>query len=173
MKTLSSSNRAFTVGYDTGAPDDQLLAEDIGAELQADGLNTKVVGYQTSEIYGWPGNVPSSQGPGSPNMLIDYFWPDTYNTYTWTHINFDPSGGLQYMNCDSVPNETNLDAQALETGSKATYNKVIEGAVSSGCWLNIVDKEDAMVAQPWLKGVAQAHVVAYPEMLFLAALHPG
>ncbi len=173
VKKLPASDRTFTVGYDTAAPDDQLLAEDIGAELQADGLNTKVVGYQTSAIYGWVGNVASSQGQGSPNMLIDYFWPDSYNTYMWTHINFDASGGLQYVNCDSVPNEANLDAQALETGSHATYNKVIENAVSSGCWLNIVDKEDAMVAQPWLKGVSQAHIVTDPEMLSLAELHPG
>ena len=173
VKTLSASDRTFTVGYDTAAPDDQLVAEDIGAELQADGLNTKVVGYQTSAIYSWPGNVTASQGAGTPNMLIDYFWPDTYNTYTWTHINFDPSGGLQYANCDSVPNEASLNSQALETGSRSTYNKAIENAVGSGCWLNIVDKQDAMVAQPWLKGVAQAHSVAYPEMLFLADLHPG
>jgi peptide/nickel transport system substrate-binding protein len=173
VKTLPSSDKTFTVGYDTAAPDDQLLAEDIGAELQADGLTTKVVGYQTSEIYSWVGAVSSSQGAGSPNMLIDYFWPDSYNTYMWTHINFDPSGGLQYVNCDSVPNEANLDAQALATGSLSTYNKVIENAVSSGCWLNIVDKEDAMVAQPWLKGIPQAHLVADPEMLYLADLHPG
>jgi len=173
VKTLPASERNFTVGYDTGAPDDQLFAEDIGAELQADGLNTKVVGYQTSEIYGWVGDVSAMQGPGTPNMLIDYFWPDTYNVYTWTHIDFDPSGGLQYLNCDSVPNETNLDNEALETGSLQTYNEVIENAVHSGCWLNIADKDDAMVAQPWLKGIPEAHVVAYPEMLFLANLYPG
>jgi peptide/nickel transport system substrate-binding protein len=173
VKRLPASERSFTVGYDTGAPDDQLLAEDIGAELQADGLTTKVVGYQTSEIFGWVGNVAASQGPGSPNMLIDYFWPDTYNTYTWTHISFDPSGGLQYVNCDSVPDETNLNTQALQTGSLSTYNKVIENSVKSGCWLNIVDKDDAMVAQPWLKGIPQAHVVTDPEMLHLAKLHPG
>ncbi len=173
VKKLPASERTFTIGYDTGASDDQLFAEDIGAELQAEGLSTKVVGYQTSEIYGWVGDVSSSQGPGSPNILIDYFWPDTYNTYTWTHISFDPSGGLQYMNCDNVPNESNLDNEALQTGSLHTFNTVIENAVKSGCWLNVADKEDAMVAQPWLKGVPEAHVVAYPEMLFLAALHPG
>ncbi len=109
-----ASEKSFTVGYDTGAPDDQLLAEDIGAELQADGLSTKVVGYQTSEIYGWIGATSSTQGPSTPNVLIDYFWPDSYNTYTWTHISFDATGGLQYMNCDSVPNEAALDSQAVD-----------------------------------------------------------
>ncbi len=173
VKTLSAADKSFTVGYDTGAPDDQLLAEDIGAELQADGLSTKVVGYQTSDIYGWIGATSSTQGPSTPNLLMDYFWPDSYNTYMWTHISFDATGGLQYMNCDSVPNEATLDSQAVTTGSLTQYNTVIENAVNTGCWLNIANKEDAMVAQTWLKGVPKAHIVADPEMLYLAVLHPG
>ena len=152
VKTLPASDKSFTVGYDTGAPDDQLLAEDIGAELQADGLSTKVVGYQTSDIYGWIGATSSTQGPSTPNVLIDYFWPDSYNTYMWTHISFDATGGLQYMNCDSVPNEAALDSQAVATGSLTQYDKVIENAVHTGCWLNIADKEDAMVAQTVAQG---------------------
>jgi peptide/nickel transport system substrate-binding protein len=172
VKKLPSSKRAFTVGYDTGAPDDQLLAEDIGAELQADGLSTKVVGYQTSEIYASVGSVTTAAQASQPNMLIDYFWPDTYNPYTWTHINFDPSGGLEYMSCN-VPGEAALDNQAVQTGSNSAYNKVVANAVGSGCWYNIADKDDTMVAQPWLKGIPQAHIVADPEMLELAGLHPG
>jgi peptide/nickel transport system substrate-binding protein len=171
-KTLPSSEKSFTVGYDTGAPDDQLLAEDIGAELQADGLNTKVVGYQTSEIYASVGSATTAAQASQPNMLIDYFWPDTYNPYTWTHINFDPSGGLEYLSCN-VPGEADLDNTAVQTGSNADFNKVVENAVGSGCWYNIADKDDTMVAQPWLKGIPQGHIVADPEMLELAALHPG
>jgi len=172
VKSLPSSEKTFTVGYDTGAPDDQLLAEDIGAELQADGLSTKVVGYQTSEIYASVGSATTAAQSSQPNMLIDYFWPDTYNPYTWTHINFDPSGGLEYLSCN-VPGEADLDNKAVATGSNADYNKVVENAVNSGCWFNIADKDDTMVAQPWLKGIPQGHIVADPEMLELAALHPG
>lgn len=172
VKSLPSSQRTFTVGYDTGAPDDQLLAEDIGAELQADGLSTKVVGYQTSEIYAAVGSASTAASASQPNMLIDYFWPDTYNTYTWTHISFDPTGGLEYMSCN-VPGEAALDTEAVTTGSNATYNEVVEHAVNSGCWFNIADKDDTMVAQPWLKGIPQVHIVADPEMLHLDGLHPG
>jgi len=172
VKSLPSSEKSFTVGYDTGAPDDQLLAEDIGAELQADGLSTKVVGYQTSEIYASVGSATTAAEASQPNMLIDYFWPDTYNPYTWTHINFDPSGGLEYMSCN-VSGEAALDNEAVATGSNADYNTVVENAVNSGCWFNIADKDDTMVAQPWLKGIPQGHIVADPEMLELAALHPG
>jgi peptide/nickel transport system substrate-binding protein len=172
VKSLPSSERTFTLGYDTGAPDDQLLAEDIGAELQADGLSTKVVGYQTSEIYASVGSASTAAEANQPNMLIEYLWPDTYNTYTWTHISFDPSGGLQYLSCN-VPGETALDSEAVQTGSNADYNEVVENAVNSGCWYNIADKDDTMVAQPWLKGIPESHIVADPEMLNLATLHPG
>ncbi|HWE65636.1 MAG TPA: ABC transporter substrate-binding protein [Acidimicrobiales bacterium] len=172
VPTLSSSDKNFVVGYDTSAPDDQLLAEDIGAELHALGLSTKVVGYQTSEIYGAIGSPSTAAGASQPNVLIDYFWPDTYNPYTWTHISFDTTGGLQYMSC-TVPGIDAIDSQAVATGSNATYNQVVQKAVSSGCWLNIADKLDAMVAQPWLKGIPQAHIVADPQTLNLNLLHPG
>jgi peptide/nickel transport system substrate-binding protein len=172
VETLPSSDRSFIVGYDTGAPDDQLLAEDIGIELDALGLNTKVVGYETSQIFADVGSVSSAQSSSQPNVLIDYFWPDTYNVYTWTHISFDPSGGLEYLSCD-VPGESALDSEAVETGSDVVYNEVVEKAMASGCWLNLADKDDTMVAQPWLRGVPQSHNVAEPEMLELAGLYPG
>ncbi len=172
VETLPSSDRSFIVGYDTGAPDDQLLAEDIGIELDALGLNTKVVGYETSQIFADVGSVSSAQSSSQPNVLIDYFWPDTYNVYTWTHISFDPSGGLEYLSCN-VPGESALDSEAVETGSDVVYNEVVEKAMASGCWLNLADKDDTMVAQPWLRGVPQTHNVAEPEMLELAGLYPG
>jgi hypothetical protein len=37
----------------------------------------------------------------------------------------------------------------------------------------MADKNDAMVFQPWVQGVVQAHVVAAPEMLLLSKLYPG
>ncbi len=45
--------------------------------------------------------------------------------------------------------------------------------MSSGCWLNVSEKDDAMVAQSWLKGIPQSHIVADPEMLNLSTLYPG
>jgi peptide/nickel transport system substrate-binding protein len=168
---LPSSQRTVTIGYDTGLPDDQLLAEQIGAELQAEGLTAKVVGYQTSQIYGWVGSVQASKTQ-SPNILVNYFTPDADNPYTWTHIEYDPTGGLNFLNC-AVPGVAGLNAQAVATGSNTTYNKAIQTASASGCWLNIANVDDAMVAQPWLKGIPQAHVFAAPETLNLAALYPG
>ena len=168
---LPSSERNITLAYDTGAPDDQLIAEQIGAELRADGITAKVVGEQTSSIYGAVGSVSTAKSAAAPNVLVDYFWPDADNPYTWAHINYDPSGGLEYEACN-VPGMAGLDSQAVATGNLALYDQVASLVEQSGCWLNVADKTDTMVFQPWLQGVAAAHVVAAPEALLLARLYP-
>jgi peptide/nickel transport system substrate-binding protein len=168
---LPSAERSITIGYDTGAPDDELIAEQIGAELLSEGITAKVVGYQTSSIFGWVGSVKSAKTQ-APNVLVDYFWPDADNPYTWTHISYDPSGGLQYLACQ-IPQLTALDAKAVETGSDALYNEVSDEAEASGCYLALADKDDAMVFKPWMRGVAAAHVVASPETLLVAKLYPS
>jgi peptide/nickel transport system substrate-binding protein len=168
---LPSGERDITLAYDTGAPDDQLIAEEIGAEMQGDGITAKVVGEETSSIYGAVGSVSTAKSAAAPNALVDYFWPDADNPYTWAHINYDPSGGLEYEACN-VPGIANLDSEAAATGNLALYNQVTNLVQSSGCWLNMADKNDAMVFQPWVQGVAAAHVVAAPEMLLLSKLYP-
>jgi peptide/nickel transport system substrate-binding protein len=171
VKGLPSGEKTLTVGYDSGAPDDELVAEQIAAELQALGLTTKVVAYQTSEIYGWVGNAQDA-ATQAPNLLVYYVWPDAYNAYTWNHITYDSTGGLQYLTCN-VPGIDATDTQAVTTGSDATYNTAIQMAVKEGCWLNVANRNDAMVFQPWMRGVVQAHVVAMPWALLLNQLHPG
>jgi peptide/nickel transport system substrate-binding protein len=168
---LPSSKKSITVGYDSGAPDDQLVAEQIAAELGALGLTTKVVGYQTSEIYGWIGSAQSATTQ-APAILVYYVWPDAYNAYTWNHITYDSTGGLQYLTC-IVPGIDSVDSQAVAKGSYPLYNKAIGLAVQQGCWYDIADRNDAMVVQPWLKGVPQAHVVTMPWALLLNQLYPG
>ena len=171
VKKLPSSQKQLTVGYDSGAPDDQLVAEQIAAELQALGLTTKVVGYQTSEIYGWVGSAQSAAAQG-PNILVYYVWPDAYNAYMWNHITYDSTGGLQYLSC-SVPGIDPVDTQAVTTGSNTIYDTAVQMAVNQGCWINVANRTDAMVFQPWMKGVNQAHVVAMPWALLLNQLYPG
>jgi peptide/nickel transport system substrate-binding protein len=171
VKKLPSGQKQLTVGYDSGAPDDQLVAEQIGAELQALGLTTKVVAYQTSAIYGWVGSAQSA-ATQAPDVLVYYVWPDAYNTYTWSHITYDSTGGLQYLSC-TVPGIDATDTQAVTTGSNATYNTAVQMAVKEGCWLNVANRNDAMVFQTWMKGVTQAHVVAMPWALLLNQLYPG
>jgi peptide/nickel transport system substrate-binding protein len=170
VKTLPSSERAFTIGYDSSSPDNQLVANLLSAELTPLGLNVAVQSYPTAQIYGWAPPAPSAKG--APDVVLDSGWPDAAPPYMWAHISFDPNGGLNYLHCSS-PQITRLLGQGLATGSAQTFSQIGVLSAATGCWDNLVNQDDFMVAQPWLKGVAAAHVVTYPNSLNLFALSVG
>lgn len=63
--------------------------------------------------------------------------------------------------------------RGLPTGSPEAFSRAGEEALKTGCWLNVADVDDFMVAQPWLKGVEESHVVTNPNSLRLAGLSVG
>jgi hypothetical protein len=54
-----------------------------------------------------------------------------------------------------------------------TQREVGSAAAASACWYNMANRDDIFVAHPWLKGLPQGHVVAYPYTVNLTALYPG
>jgi len=165
---LSADQKTVTVGYDSSNPDNQLISNLIQTQLAAAGLTAKVQAYPTSEIYGWVG----SDGQSAPEIMAYLGWPDAPSPYTWGHISWDADGGLNFFGC-SAPPVTEALTRGLPTGADADFSAAGLEAVKTGCWLNIADVNDFMVAQPWLKGVEQAHVVTNPNSLRLAALSVG
>lgn len=165
---LPADQKAITVGYDSSNPDNQLISNLIQTQLAAAGLTAKVQAYPTSEIYGWIG----TDGQAAPEVFTALAWPDAPSPYTWGHISWDPDGGLNYLGC-SAPPVTDALARGLPTGSDADFSAAGLEAVKTGCWLNVADVKDFMVAQPWLKGIEAAHVVTNPNSLRLAALSVG
>jgi peptide/nickel transport system substrate-binding protein len=165
---LPPDQKAVTIGYDSSNPDNQLITNLLQTQLAAAGLTAKVQAYPTSEIYGWIGN----DAPSAPEILAYLGWPDAPSPYTWGHISWDPDGGLNLFGC-SAPPVTAALAKGLPTGSDADFSTAGVEAVKTGCWLNVANVNDFMVAQPWLKGVEQAHVVTNPNTLRLAALSVG
>jgi len=165
---LSADQKTVTVGYDSSNPDNQLISNLIQTQLAAAGLTAKVQAYPTSEIYGWVG----SDGQSAPEIMAYLGWPDAPSPYTWGHISWDADGGLNFFGC-SAPPVTEALTRGLPTGADADFSAAGVEAVKTGCWLNIADVNDFIVAQPWLKGVEQAHVVTNPNSLRLAALSAG
>jgi peptide/nickel transport system substrate-binding protein len=165
---LAADQKTVTVGYDSSNPDNQLISNLIQTQLAAAGLTAKVQAYPTSEIYGWVG----SDGQSAPEIMAYLGWPDAPSPYTWGHISWDADGGLNFFGC-SAPPVTEALTRGLPTGADADFSAAGLEAVKTGCWLNIADVNDFMVAQPWLKGVEQAHVVTNPNSLRLAALSVG
>jgi peptide/nickel transport system substrate-binding protein len=167
VKTLPADQKTITIGYDSSQADNQLVANLVSAQLLSLGLTAKVQSYPTSQIFGWV-----SDAKGAPDVLLSTGWPDAAPPYTWAHISFDPDGGLNYLHC-SDQQITNMLPDGLHTGSAQTLSKIGELSSQTGCWDNLVDENDFMVAQPWLKGVAQSHVITVPMSLNLAGLSVG
>jgi peptide/nickel transport system substrate-binding protein len=136
--------------------------------LAAAGITAKVQSYPTSQIYGWIGTDEAA----APDILTLLAWPDAPSPYTWGHISFDPDGGLNYLGCSAPPITAAL-ASGLQTDDLNQYSDAAAAASATGCWMNVADVNDFVVAQPWLKGVDQAHVVTNPNALRLAALSVG
>ncbi len=166
-KSAAASDKTIVLGYDTSQPDDQQLANLVSAKLSGLGINAKVQGYPTSQVFGWIGDLK-----GAPDVYFGSFWPDAANAYTEAHIEFAPDGGLNYLHC-SDPAITAELPTVLKTGDNALYAKIGAQAVTTGCWTNIVYRKDFMVAQPWLKGVEAAHDIAAPFSLHIAYLSAG
>jgi peptide/nickel transport system substrate-binding protein len=165
---LPADQKALTVGYDSSNPDNQLVSNLIQTQLASAGLTAKVQSYPTSQIYGWIGGDETA----APEVLTLLAWPDAPSPYTWGHISWDPDGGLNYLGC-SAPPVTAALARGLATGDAQAFSQAGDAAGQTGCWMNIADVDDFMVTQPWLKGVAEAHVVTNPNTLRLAALSVG
>jgi peptide/nickel transport system substrate-binding protein len=164
---LPADQKSVTIGYDTSNPDNQLISNLVQTQLAAAGLTAKVQGYPTSEIYGWIGNASAA-----PEIYTGLVWPDAPSPYTWGHISWDADGGINYLSCSS-PRVTAALAAGLPNGVPQPYADAGTEAQATGCWLNVADIDDFVVAQPWLKGVEQAHAVSNPNSLRIAALSVG
>lgn len=165
---LPADQKTVTIGYDTSNPDNQLIGNLVQTQLAAAGITAKVQGYPTSEIYGWVGTDMQA----APEIFANTVWPDAPSPYTWGHISWDPDGGINYLGCSS-PKVTAALAQGLPTGALQDFSEAGAAAEETGCWLNIADIDDFVVAQPWLKGVEKAHALSNPNSLRVAALSAG
>jgi peptide/nickel transport system substrate-binding protein len=162
--SLPAGEKTITIGYDSGQPDNQIVSNLISTQLAPLGITAKVQSYPTSQVFGWIGDPK-----GAPDVLATLGWPDAPSPYTWGHISFDADGGLNYLHCSS-PDASAKYVKALASGTDADYSDAATSAFATGCWLNMVNVTDFMVAQPWLKGVESAHTVSNPNTLILAKL---
>lgn len=169
-QSLPTSEKTFTIGYDTGSPTDELISEILTADFDAAGLNAESIGYQTATVFNWP--PPGKVTANAPDLLIQYPWPDADDPFQWAHILWGDQGGVNLFQCD-IPDLDSQLSTALATDDVALFGKVGEEAAESGCWYNMANRSDVFVAHGWLKGLPQGHVVAYPYTVNLAALYPG
>jgi peptide/nickel transport system substrate-binding protein len=155
------SGTAMTVGYATGNPNAEQIAEIVAAQLQAIKIKATAQGYPTAQVFGWY-NDPTK----GPDAFIDgNNGPDGGNPYMWGHVFWDKTGGINYFLCD-VPAVDKMLNAAVTTGDNSLFVKAGELYSANGCYLNFSYNKDWVVAQKWLTGVPQAQNIGANELDF-------
>jgi peptide/nickel transport system substrate-binding protein len=168
---------AVSPGVRTTSDPDATNRKALLQAVDVDELAKQNVTHDPSALSDIAGGLPADQkavtmgydSSNPDNQLISKLIQTQFapSPYPWGHISWDPDGSLNYLGCSAPPISAAL-ARGLETGDVQAFSEA--AAADAGCWLNVADVDDFMVAQPWLKGVEQAHVVTNPNSLRPATL---
>jgi peptide/nickel transport system substrate-binding protein len=138
------STNKVEIGYDATDARNVILAELVGAALDADGMQATTVPVSLSVAFGWP----------SPDDSAPDGWSRTY---------YSKGGGSNLLNCYSNKAD-NLMNQGLAATSKQSVDKAYGEAgnviVKMGCDIDIADVNDDIVSRDGLSGFY--HVPSIP-----------
>jgi peptide/nickel transport system substrate-binding protein len=152
---------AVNIGVEQGSDDDTKISDLIAAQLQALGLKATVNTYTTSQVFG---TFPAKPATAPDIMVASSTWPDASSPYLYGHVFWDPTGGLNFLQCSDSTITSDL-AAGLKTGDRRDYTAAAKAEQQAMCTPIFAYARDFVVTQPWLSGVAQAHSIAAPYTL--------
>jgi peptide/nickel transport system substrate-binding protein len=159
-KTLPAGS-TLTIGYLSSVPNGQLMANIIAAQMQADGVNAKVLGVTTSTLFSWPQHPATAA-----DTYIDASdGPDGADPYMWGHVFWDKSGGIDLLQCDVPQVDAELN-KAVQSNDTALYVKAAQQYTANGCSLHVANLGDWVLASKWITGIPQAHNLGAFEVAF-------
>ena len=163
VASMPASDRSLTLQYVNDTPEQQTVALQIGAALNAAGLDVKVEAVTQPETFGYP----TAKLDTLPDMLIVDFTGGSTTSY----LNFprvflgNPAkspvmglyfGGLSYLQPTQTSQADLLMAQANRTVDQAEsddlYSQAAKMQAESGLWIPIVDRPQLTVSQAGLTG---------------------
>jgi peptide/nickel transport system substrate-binding protein len=158
-KTING--QSLTIGYLSSVPNGQLMANIIAAKMQAMGVNAKVLGVTTSTLFSWPLHPKTAA-----DAYIDASdGPDGADPYMWGHVFWDKSGGIDLLQCDVPQVDAELN-QAVQSNNTDLYVKAAEQYSANGCYLQVANLGDYVLAQRWLTNIPEAHNLSAFEVAF-------
>ncbi|ONH31856.1 ABC transporter substrate-binding protein [Pseudofrankia asymbiotica] len=157
----TAADKSLVVGFQTNQPNGQKMANIIAAALKADGLDAKVQGYTTDQVFTW-----SEDPTKGPDTFIDASnGPDGGDPYMWGHVFWDKSGGIDFLQCE-LPEVNELLDKAVATGDTNLYVQAAQTYSQNGCYLHLSNNNDWILAQKWITGIPQAHNIGAFEVDF-------
>lgn len=138
-------SKKVDVGYSSDDARNQRVAELVGTELQAAGLNATVRGIPIAQVFDLP-NHPDQ----APDLLLTTVNPDAAHPDTWERIFYSTKGSLNWEQCSVPAADAAMDEGLHATDPaaiKAAYGKAGDLIVASGCFITIADVKEVVVAR--------------------------
>lgn len=163
------ATKVVDIGYDPTDPRNQVLAELVQVALSNAGMTATTRAIPIAQIF-----QLASEPSKAPDILIQTTNPDAAHPDTWSRIYMSKAGGANYLQC-SLPAADNLMNEGLAATSARTadlkYGQAGNLLVKQGCFIDISDVKDVIVARSGLTGFY--HVPSIPWALNLATLRNG
>jgi peptide/nickel transport system substrate-binding protein len=93
-------------------------------------------------------DLPNQKGT-APDLLYATVNPDAAHPDTWVRIFDSTAGALNWEQCSVPAADTAMDAGLAATDKatvQAAYATSVDALVDSGCWVNIADIQEVIVA---------------------------
>lgn len=165
VAALPASKRSVDMAYsaDEGGTIPR-LAEVMATTLQDAGLTVKVRAMPIAQVF----DLVNKKDGSSPDLLLWSLNPDAAHPDTWMRIFNSTAGSLNFLLCSVPTANTKLD-QGLNTTDKDASTKSYEAAADeferSGCWTDIADNKEIVVARKGITGFTHQLPTAYTVRL--------
>jgi peptide/nickel transport system substrate-binding protein len=163
VKTLSDKN--VTIAWDVAIAPDQQAADIIQTELQAGGLNAKVVATNDASTLSWPGHPDQAADVTVISLNLD-----TANPANYFQV-YLASNGILNINTTSIPAGDALIAKAstelTKSAADADYAQAARLYMAYDSTRPVTNAEAAIVAR---KGIVVAHNLLDPYGVTFADL---
>jgi len=153
LKKLPASVKSAKIdlAYTTDDSLNAQVAQQVQAELSADGLNVTTRGVTQQTTFAWP-----TKPDGRASMLILPANPDDADASSWSTLFYAKDGGLSYFSPGNVAKADALVQQGLAATSTAAAQKLYAQAAdaykASGDFIPLADQKEVVVARSGICG---------------------
>jgi peptide/nickel transport system substrate-binding protein len=153
LKKLPASVKSAKIdlAYTTDDSLNAQVAQQVQAELSADGLNVTTRGVTQQTTFAWP-----TKPAGRASMLILPANPDDADASSWSTLFYAKNGGLSYFTPPNVAKPDALIQQGLaaisSSAAQKKYAQAADDYRSTGDYIPLADQKEVVVARSGICG---------------------
>jgi peptide/nickel transport system substrate-binding protein len=144
------SDTSVDLAYSSDDARNQRAAELIQTQLSALGLKVTTRAIPIAQVFDLP-----NQKDQAPDLLYATVNPDAAHPDTWVRIFNNTEGALNWEQCSVPAADAAMDAGLASTDKaeiQQHYAAAVDALVDSGCWINVADIQEVIVARKTFSG---------------------